>query len=140
MVTHHVLLDSNVLSELRKGVKAHSSVQHWGRNQSPESLYTSVVCMMEIRAGILAALRKNPDFGIRLQEWYDNRLKPAFRSRVLPVNLATAEMAAGLHNQRTLPFRDALIAATAKSNGIPVATRNLRDFEGLGLQVINPWE
>ncbi len=139
MVSTGILLDSNVLSEIRKGTKAHPQVRQWAEGVSPEDLYTSAICMMEIREGIHRALRKNPDFGILLQDWYDNRLKPTFQDRVLPVDLAAAEMAALLQMQRTLPFRDGLIAATAKVRGFWVATRNTADFEGLGLGLINPW-
>jgi len=134
-----ILLDSNVLSELRKGRKAHPQVQGWAKEWSQDQLYTSVICMMEVRAGVHAALRSNPDFGILLQDWYETKLKPAFRHRVLPVDLAVAEMTALLETRRTLPFRDGLIAATAKAGGFPVATRNTKDFEGLGIELINPW-
>ncbi|MCC5850753.1 MAG: type II toxin-antitoxin system VapC family toxin [Verrucomicrobia bacterium] len=140
MVKPGILLDSNVLSELRKGRKADPHVRQWAGKWSPEQLYTSVICMMEIRTGVYAALRKNPDFGILLQEWYDNKLKPTFRHRVLPVDLAIAEMTALLQTRRTLPFRDGLIAATAKAGGFPIATRNTKDFIGLGVDLINPWK
>lgn len=96
--------------------------------------------MMEIRVGILSAMKKNPEFGILLQDWYDQKLKPEFSGRVLPVDLAVAEYCATLQSRRTLPYRDGLIAATAEVRSLTLATRNLSDFEGLGLRIVNPWE
>jgi len=133
------LLDSNVLSELRKGRKADPGVQAWLEAKTETEFSTSVICLMELRVGICRALRKDPKFGLLLQEWYDRKVKPAFVSKALPVDLACAETCALLQGRRSLPFRDGLIAATALIHSLTLITRNVRDFTGLGVNVVNPW-
>jgi len=133
------LLDTNVLSELRKGARAHPGVRNWAAQCPYSHMYVSVVSLMELKFGILSALRKDPPFGSLLQNWYESRLKPSFAGRALPVSLPDAERWADLQAVRTLPFRDGLIAATALHHHLQLVTRNTPDFEGLGLNLINPW-
>jgi len=92
-----------------------------------------------LKLGIQLAQRKNPQFAAVLDAWYESRLKVAFAGRVLPINLEIAEICARLHATRPRSFRDALIGATALIHGLKVVTRNTSDFEGMGLDIVNPW-
>ena len=140
MVTSQYLLDSNVLSEIRKGKKAHPFVQAWFENRKQTELATSVICLMEVKVGIHRALKQDTAFGLLLQEWYEKKIRPAFQSTALSFDLQCAETCAHLQSKRTLPFRDGMIAATALENNSTLVTRNVTDFEGLGLEVVNPWD
>ena len=90
--------------------------------------------------GIQLAQRRNPDFAAVLDAWYETKLKPSFSGKVLPVEWEVAEICAQLHAARPRSFRDALIGATALVHGLAVATRNLKDFADMGLELANPWE
>ena len=139
-MTKQYLLDSNVLSEMRKGRMADKRVQEWVGNVPKSNFFTSVICLMEIRLGVLKAMRNDPAFGAVLLDWYENRLKPSMSGRILAVDPTVAETCATLHMQRSLPFRDSLIAASAKAQTLTVVTRNTRDFANLGIEVLNPWD
>ena len=133
------LLDSNVLSEIRKGRKAHPQVQAWFENRKQSELTTSVICLMELKVGIHRALKQDVTFGLLLQEWYEKKIRPTFQNSVRSFDLNCAETCAHLQSKRTLPFRDSMIAATALENGLSLVTRNLSDFEGLGVNLVDPW-
>jgi len=96
--------------------------------------------MMEIKAGVIGARRKNPEFSKVLNEWYEMQVKPTFHNRVIPVDLVVSECCSILLNQRTRPLADALIAATAHIHGLTLATRNTADFSDTEIDLINPWE
>ena len=133
------LLDTNVVSELRKGSRSHAKVVSWQAGQIGNQLFISVISMMELRLGTVLAARKNPGLAAVLESWYENRVKSTFAGKVIGIDLNIAEACATLHATRPRPFRDALIAATALVHGLTVVTRNVRDFEDSGVQVLNPW-
>lgn len=95
---------------------------------------------MEVRIGVVRALKSDPSFARILDEWYRSQLVPAYSGRILFVDLITAEKRAEFEKQRTLSYSDALIAATAATRGMIVVTRNISDFAGLGIDLVNPWE
>lgn len=132
------LLDTNVVSELRRKEKCDPSVQEWQEAHDPRDCGISVICLMEIKLGIALAAKRDAGHGKALEAWYETRVKPGFAGRILPVTLAVAEACALLHARRPRPFRDALIAATALVHGLEVVTRNVEDFAGAS--VVNPWE
>ena len=134
------LIDTNVVSELRKGKKCDSRVATWQARHTEENQLISVISMMELRLGISLAMRRNKEHAGALEAWYENRLKPAFSGRIVPVDLAVSENCAQLHAARTRPFRDALIGATALVHGLIMVTRNVNDFSKMGLKIVNPWE
>lgn len=140
MVSQKYLLDTNVISEMRKGRKAHPKVTEWVGSVHVNQQYLSVICLMEIRIGIFSVLKKDPSFGNKLDLWYTRKLKPAFTNRILNISESEADCFAQWSRLRTLPFRDGFIAATAKVNALTLVTRNVKDFHGLGLKIINPWE
>lgn len=134
------LLDTNVLSELRKPARQiHLSVARWASAQLPENLFVSVVSIFELEIGVQRKERSDPGQGGRLRAWLEHDVGEAFRGRVLEIDLRTARRAAGLPVPNPHPDRDAFIAATAKVHDLTVVTRNEADFTPLGVDVLNPW-
>lgn len=133
------LLDTNVLSEARKGQRCDCRVASWLRKHAGDPQYTSVICLMEIRLGIELLKRRQPEGGQRLEEWYEKQLKPAFGKRLLSIDGVIAEGCARLHAMRPRSFRDALIGATAGHHGMVLVTRNEKDFVDMAVTVVNPW-
>ena len=133
------LLDTNVVSELRRGKKCDPSVAAWQKSQLVESCYLSVISLMEIRLGIELAKHRDAVGAKALARWYEGQVKNVFAGRILGVDEFVAEECAALHAKRTRPFRDALILATAKVHRLTVVTRNVGDFIDAGTPVINPW-
>jgi predicted nucleic acid-binding protein len=86
-----------------------------------------------------AAVRRLGSRCARLRRWFEAAVLGAFEGRILPVDLAVARRAAALQVDRTRPANDARIAATALVHGLTVATRNLADFEGTGVNLVNPY-
>lgn len=134
------LLDTNVVSELRKSeARANPRVRSWVAARVPSDLYLSAITVLEIELGIARVARRDADQSERLQAWLDNELLDVFARRILPVDVSVARFAARLHVPDPRPERDALIAATAAVNGLTVVTRNVRDFSGLGVAIVDPW-
>jgi toxin FitB len=133
------LLDTNVVSELRKLSRADPAVAAWARAISPGSMYLSVMTSMELEIGILRIERRDPAQGALLRRWLDTRVLPVFAGRILPIDAAVARQCAHLHVPDPRPERDALIAATALTHGLTVVTRNTADFEPLGVALFDPW-
>jgi predicted nucleic acid-binding protein len=134
-----VLLDTNVVSELRKGPRCHEAVAAWQSGIDLRALFLSVVTLLELRLGIALKARKDDAAGAVLLDWYEKALKPTFAGRILGVDERIAERCALLHAPDTRPYRDSLIAATASEHGLIVATRNVADFRPLGVDVVDPW-
>ena len=132
------LLDTNVLSELRRKAP-HPGVVQWFANRPATTLYLSVLTIGELRKGI-ETLANEPR-RLSLLDWLEVALPAFFIGRILPVDLPVADRWGRLLAQvgRPLPAIDSLLAATALQHGLHLVTRNQRDFELPGLQVINPW-
>lgn len=134
------LLDTNVLSELRRPDRAHPALARWaGRTAAPD-LFISAITVFEIELGARLVARRDTAQGLALRAWIDEVVLPAFAGRILPVDTAVAQCAAGLHVPDPRPERDALIAATALVHRLRVVTRNVADFEPMAVNVLNPWE
>ena len=134
------LLDTNVISELRKGRKTHPNVKKWAEALPSASLYISVISVLELEIGILLMQRRDKEQGASLREWMDRHVLPTFSARILSIDTAVAQRCATLHVPNPCSDRDALIAATALVHGLTVVTRNAADFDRTGVGVINPWE
>jgi len=136
------LLDTDVLSELRKGNsnKANENVINWARLQSPNQLYISSITILEIEMGILIKERKDPKQGKMLRHWIESHILKVFSERTLPIDTNVARKCAALHVPNPKSERDALIAATALVHGMTLVTRNTKDFSSTGVDLINPWE
>ena len=135
------LLDTNVVSELRKAKsgRADPAVVRWATSVDAVLMYVSVITAQELEIGVMLAERKDSQQGSVLRTWLESQVLPAFRERILPVDLAVAQRSARLHVPDPKPFRDGLIAATALVHGMTLVTRNTADFEGCGVALINPW-
>lgn len=133
------LLDTNVLSELRRRERTHPRVAAWADSTHPADLFLSAITILEIEAGMLMVQRRDPTQGEMLRTWIESRVLPAFEGRVLPVDTAVARRCARLHVPDPRAERDALIAATALVHGLTIATRNVADFQAMDVQLHNPW-
>ncbi|MBN9052575.1 MAG: type II toxin-antitoxin system VapC family toxin [Rhizobiales bacterium] len=136
------LLDTNVVSELRKigDGKADANVVAWIDAQDATRFYISAITILELERGILGIQRRDAAQGARLRSWLENYFRPAFEGRILPIDDAIATRCAHLHVPDRRNEVDALIAATALVHGMTVVTRNVKDFEGAGVVVIDPWQ
>lgn len=135
------LLDTNIPSELTRP-NPESSVCQWLENADDNELYMSVISIGEIIKGITALPASKRRQG--LQQWLDETLRPWFEGRILPVNAQVAErwgLIAGQCKMKGRPLKvaDGLIAASALEHDLTIVTRNVKDFEGLGIKVFNPW-
>jgi predicted nucleic acid-binding protein len=134
------LVDTNVLSELRRRDRTNPSVAAWADTVHPADLFLSAITILEIEAGTLMLQRRDKAQGAVLRAWIDERVLPTFESRILPVDTAVALRCARLHVPDPRSERDALIAATALVHGLKLVTRNAADFAPMGVDLINPWE
>lgn len=136
------LLDTNIISELKKldSGKIHPQVQRWAYSINLMQTKISVVSITEIRTGILSLARKGQAQAASLDNWFTNRLLPAYRTRTLSVDTEVALICAQLHIPAKRPINDAYIAATAIAHNLTLVTRNVRDFQGLPLMLENPFE
>ena len=136
------LLDTNVVSELRKksSGNADRNVVAWESGVSADTVYISVVTVMELELGTLRITRRDPLQGAILRSWVDNSVLKSFAGRILPVDVEVAQRAAALHVPDPRPEHDALLAATALVHKMTVVTRNTVDFTPTGVATLNPWD
>jgi predicted nucleic acid-binding protein len=132
------LLDTNVLSELRKGQRCDPIVWRWARSAEPE-LHTSVVVVGELKRGIERVRPRDPRFAAELERWL-TRMMATMATRILPVDHAVALEWGRITAPRTVPPIDGLLAATASVRGMTLVTRNVKDFADLGVSYLNPFE
>ena len=133
------LLDTNVLSELRRRERTHPKVAAWADSVRASELFLSTITILEIEAGTLLLARRDEAQGAVLRTWIDAKVLPAFAGRILPVDTAVAQRCARLHVPDPRAERDALIAATALVHRLRVVTRNVADFQPMGVDLIDPW-
>jgi len=136
------LLDTNVLSELRKvpSGKADLNVKTWVQGVPVGRLFISVITLFELETGLLLIARRDATQGEMLRTWLERHLLPAFSDRILPVTLDIARRGAWLNVPNPRPRRDGLIAATALVHRLTVATRDVADFAPTGVPILNPWQ
>jgi predicted nucleic acid-binding protein len=134
------LLDTNVISELRRPGKADRNVSAWAGTIPAANFFLSAISILEIELGVLLMARKDAAQGAVLRAWIDDQILPRFDGRILAVDTAVAQRCARLHVPDRRAERDALIAATALLHGLTVVTRNVADFELVGVALLNPWE
>ena len=133
------LIDTNIISELRKQDRADPNVQAWYAGTAGEDLYLSVLVLGEIRQGIERARRRHADKAAALEIWL-RQVKEAFGPRILPITLSVAEEWGRLNRGRTLPVVDSLLAATARVHGLTLVTRNVADIAKTGVACLDPFE
>ncbi len=135
------LLDTNVVSELRKAhtEKIDQNVAAWAASVNAREMYLSVITLLELELGVLLMERKDQAQGRILRTWLDRQVIPAFSQRVIALDADIAKRCAGLHVPDRKSDRDAMIAATALVHGMTVVTRNVSDFNGTGVSILDPW-
>ncbi len=133
------ILDTNVISELRKGRKAERSVRIWAQTVPAANLYLSVVSVLELEIGILLVERRDQKQGAILRAWMDGHVLPSFSGRILAIDTVVAQRCASLHVPNPRSDRDALIAATALVHGMTIVTRNVSHLQATGVNILNPW-
>ena len=134
------LLDTNVVSELRRRDRADMRVGVWSDSVRPEAQFISAITLQEIEIGALSIERRDRVQGELLRRWIDQAVLPSFGNRILPVDTDVALRCARLHVPDPRPQVNALIAATALVHDLTLVTRNVADFAALGVPVLNPWE
>ncbi len=136
------LLDTNVLSELRKAKtrKINNAVEAWADHVSAATLYLSVITVLEIELGVLLKERNDTRQGNILRAWLNDHVMPAFKGRILAVDKSIVLKCASLHVPDPKSYRDSLIAATALVHKLTIVTRNVSDFIPTGVKTINPWD
>ena len=133
------LLDTNIISEIRKGPRCHPNVAAWYSKIEEESLYLSVLVLGEIRKGIEGLRDRDAGKANELDLWLE-QLQTSFQSQILPVDIAISQEWGRLSSLHTVPVIDGLLAATATAHRLVLVTRNTRDFADLGIQLLNPFE
>jgi predicted nucleic acid-binding protein len=135
------LVDTNVISEILRPAP-HAHVAAWSQLTARQTLFLSVVSMGELRKGVTilpASARRT-----QLEKSIEAQVPHWFQARILPMTLAIAERWGELDGTRQLAGRplnapDGMIAATALVHHLTVVTRNVKDFAGLGADLLNPW-
>ena len=131
------LLDTNVVSELRHA-RPHPSVERWIESIPAENLYLSPMTVGEIQAGIEITRVQDTAKADEIEAWLDSLLDGF--NVILPDSDTFRVWAKLMHRQSDTLTMDALIAATAIVNSLTVVTRNVRDFQQLGVPVLNPFD
>ncbi len=136
-----IILDTNVVSEPLKPLPE-PAVLDWLDRQAPQTLYLTTVNLAELLAGIeaLPQGRRRTE----LQHALTNQVMPLFEGRILSFDKKAAEAFARINASaqaigNPISFADGAIAAIASAQGFILATRNVRDFRGTGVELINPW-
>ena len=133
------LLDTNVISEIRKRDRADPNVARWVARTAATEIGTSVLVLAEIRRGIELKRRRDPEQAKSLDRWfYDMRAELA--DRVLPIDEPIAEAWAMLGIPNPLPLIDGLLAATAKVHDLTLVTRNTGQIAVTGVSLLNPFD
>jgi predicted nucleic acid-binding protein len=133
------LIDTNVISEVRKGDKCDRQVASWYASIDDADIYLSVLVLGEIRRGVECVRVGDPARSRALDRWLAEVVK-AFAGRIIPVDQAVADAWGRMSAGRTVPAVDALMAATAKVYGMTLATRNVARVADLGADILNPFE
>lgn len=131
------LLDTNVVSEIRRGRDPH--VRAWAEALKDVELHLSVMTLGEIRKGIELLRRRDPTQAEVFARWLED-LHARFAERIVAIDARIAEEWGRLNAAATRNTVDSLIAASARVHSLIVVTRNTNDFEGCGVPLLNPWQ
>ena len=132
------LLDTNVISEIRKRERAHPNVAQWVSQTPVKDIGTSVVVLAEIRRGIELKRRNDPEQAEVFDRWFA-QMRTRLGDRVLAIDEPIAEAWALLSVPDPLPLIDGLLAATAKVHGLTLVTRNIADVARTGVSILDPF-
>lgn len=132
------LVDTSVISEVRKGPRCHPAVASWWAGVEDRDLFLSALTLGEVRKGIETVRPRDPARAAALETWLATVIE-AFGAHVLGVDATVAEAWGRMAAIRSVPVVDALIAATAQVHGLVLVTRTSADVEGLGVRVLDPF-
>ncbi len=137
-----IILDTNIISEPFK-TKPNPAVMAWLDAQEPETLYITAISMAEMLAGLhkMPAGRRRAD----LQQLVENKIQSVFENRILAFNMQAVKVFGRVNADafavgNPIAFADCAIASIASAHGFILATRNVRDFKGTGVEIFNPWD
>ncbi|MFZ0889643.1 MAG: type II toxin-antitoxin system VapC family toxin [Candidatus Binataceae bacterium] len=133
------LIDTNIISEVRKGRQCNPRVAAWYRQVRDDELFLSVLVIGEIRQGIERLRPRNPRRAHALEQWLEELLG-SFGDRLLPVDGKVAQNWGRLNARDAFPVVDSLLAATAEAHGLVLVTRNVKDIARSGVKCMNPFE
>ncbi|HLZ96599.1 MAG TPA: type II toxin-antitoxin system VapC family toxin [Steroidobacteraceae bacterium] len=133
------LIDTNIISEVRKGARCDAHVSAWYASIADEELFLSTLVLGEIRKGVELARPRDTAKAAALERWL-REVEVAFDGRVLGIDNAVSDQWGRMSAIRPVPVIDGLLAATALTNGLTLVTRNDGDVAGLGATVLNPFK
>jgi predicted nucleic acid-binding protein len=133
------LLDTNVLSEVRKGSNTHPAVRKWWSETDFLEIHVSVMVLGEIRQGVERLSGKNPQQAQEIERWLQS-ITITLGARLLVVNHKIADVWGRMGVNRTLPLVDSILAATAVAHELTLVTRNTKDIQDSGVSYLNPFE
>jgi predicted nucleic acid-binding protein len=133
------LIDTNIISEVRKGERCDANVSAWYASIADADLFLSTLVLGEIRKGAELARVQLPAKAVALERWLA-QVENMFEGRVLSVDNAVSDRWGRMSAIRTIPVVDGLLAATAFVHDLTLVTRNERDVAGLGANVLNPFK
>lgn len=133
------LLDTNILSELRKGSQCDPNVLKWAKDTASDRHYISVISLEEIRKGIELLRRKSPEQCLAFENWLIT-LRTEYEADILAVTGRISEQWGRMMARQTKPVIDSLLAATALTYKLTMATRNVNDFKNAGIELVNPFQ
>jgi predicted nucleic acid-binding protein len=132
-------VDTDVLSDLRKGARANRGVRRWFAETDGRDLFTSVLVLGEIRRGIELIRRRDETAAIALEHWLA-RLSERFSNRVFPIDAVIADRWGALNVPSPLPMVDGLLVATALVHDLTLVTRNVRGLDRTGVRLHDPFQ
>ena len=133
------LIDTNLISEVRKGARCDVHVVRWYASIDDNSLYLSALVLGEIRKGVEKIRSRDAAQARALEKWLA-AVSKAFGERILAIDSAVADEWGRMSATRPVPVIDGLLAATAKAHCMVLVTRNVRNVAGLDVRVLNPFE
>ena len=132
------LLDTNVVSELRKRERCDENVTTWYVSIPDGDLFLSVLTLGEIRKGIVLVRDRDPGQAEALENWL-TFVKQNYEGRILPIDADISDAWGQMHYVRNVPVVDGLLAATAKVHNLTLVTRNIQHMQGLGASLLDPF-
>ncbi|GAA0553229.1 hypothetical protein FHS83_001587 [Rhizomicrobium palustre] len=133
------LLDTHVVTELRRRERVDEGLAEWAASVAPADLYLSALSLMELEMGLVSLEQRSSARAQPLRLWLETKVVPAFAGRILAIDSQTARRAASLQVLHRRPERNSLIAATALVHGLSLVTRHRAEFEPFGLRLLSPW-
>jgi predicted nucleic acid-binding protein len=134
------LLDTNVVSAIRRPHRTEKRVLDWLAAHPEWSFFISAITLLELEVGVSLMERRDALQAAPLRRWLEDYVVPGFAGRILAVDARVARCSARLHVPDPCAELDALIAGTAISHDLTLVTRNVKDFHRTGAKVLNPWQ